>query len=58
MKIKSVIDETEQLQLAIRLIKLGAPLQMLESLTSLSRERIISLYRELQGWTSSDLIDS
>jgi flagellar transcriptional activator FlhC len=49
MKIKSVLDETAQLRLAIRLIKLGSRLQLLESVTSLSRERLIKLYKELQG---------
>lgn len=49
MKIKSVLAETEQLQLAIQMIKLGARLQLLESETTLSRERLIKLYKELQG---------
>jgi flagellar transcriptional activator FlhC len=49
MKIKSVVDESEQLQLAIQMIKLGARLQLLESVTTLSRERLIKLYKELQG---------
>jgi flagellar transcriptional activator FlhC len=49
MKIKSVVDESQQLQLTIRLIKLGARLQLLESVTSISRERLIKLYKELQG---------
>lgn len=49
MKAKSVVDESEQLQLAIQLIKLGARLQLLESQTTLSRERLIKLYKELKG---------
>ncbi len=49
MKQKSVVSESEQLQLAIRLINLGARLQLLESHTSLSRERLIKLYKELKG---------
>ncbi|MEI6839093.1 MAG: FlhC family transcriptional regulator, partial [Alcaligenaceae bacterium] len=49
MKTKSVVTESEELQLAIRLINLGARLQLLESHTSLSRERLIKLYKELKG---------
>ena len=46
---KSILDETQQLTLAIRLIKLGARLQLLESETSLSRERLTRLYIEING---------
>lgn len=46
---KSVVEEAEQIQLAIELIKLGARLQLLESQTTLSRERLIKLYKELKG---------
>lgn len=46
---KSVVAEAEQIQLAIELINLGARLQMLEAQTSLSRERLIRLYKELRG---------
>ncbi len=49
MKAKSVVNESEQLQLAIQLIKLGARLQLLESQTSLSREKLTKLYKELRG---------
>jgi flagellar transcriptional activator FlhC len=49
MKVKSIIDEAEQLQLAIELIKLGARLQLLESQTDLSRERLTKLYKEMRG---------
>jgi flagellar transcriptional activator FlhC len=49
MKVKSVVDETEDLRLAIELIKLGARLQLLESQTNLSRERLTKLYKELRG---------
>lgn len=49
MNKKSVIDDAEQVQLAIRLIKLGARLQLLESQTTISRERLIKLYKELKG---------
>ena len=46
---KSVITESREIQLAIELIKLGARLQLLESETSLSRERLLKLYKELKG---------
>ena len=49
MKLKSVVTESEQLKLAIKLIKLGARLQLLESQTDLSREKLIKLYKELKG---------
>lgn len=45
----SVVTEAQEIQLAIELIKLGARLQLLESETSLSRERLIKLYKELKG---------
>ncbi len=46
---KSVISEAQEIQLAIELINLGARLQLLESETSLSRERLLKLYKELKG---------
>lgn len=46
---KSVITESHEIQLAIELINLGARLQLLESETSLSRERLLKLYKELRG---------
>jgi flagellar transcriptional activator FlhC len=46
---KSVVSEANEIQLAIELIKLGARLQLLESETSLSRERLLKLYKELKG---------
>ena len=49
MKKISVVNESEQIQLAIKMINLGARLQLLESQTSLSRERLIKLYKELKG---------
>jgi len=49
MATKSVVREASQIQLAIELIKLGARLQLLESETDLSRERLIRLYKELRG---------
>ena len=46
---KSVVTEAQEIQLAIELIKLGARLQLLESETTLSRERLLKLYKELKG---------
>src|SRR5690242_21682988 len=49
MSKKSVVTEAQEIQLAIELINLGARLQLLESEVSLSRERLIKLYKELKG---------
>ncbi len=46
---KSVIHEAREINLAIELIKLGARLQFLEAETSLSRDRLIKLYKEIKG---------
>ena len=46
---KSVVTEARDIQLAMRLIHLGARLQILETETSLSRERLLKLYKELKG---------
>lgn len=46
---KSVVTEAQEIQLAIELINLGARLQLLESETKLSRERLLKLYKELKG---------
>ena len=49
MSKKSVVSEAQEIQLAIELIKLGARLQLLETEVSLSRERLLKLYKELRG---------
>ena len=49
MSKKSVVTEAQEIQLAIELIQLGARLQLLESEVSLSRERLLKLYKELKG---------
>ncbi len=49
MATKSVILEAREIHLAIDLIKLGARLQFLEAETSLSRDRLIKLYKEIKG---------
>ena len=47
MSKKSVVSEAQEIQLAIELINLGARLQLLETEVSLSRERLLKLYKEL-----------
>lgn len=49
MAAKSVVLEAKEITLAIELIELGARLQLLEVETSLSRDRLIKLYKELRG---------
>lgn len=49
MRDKSVLSEARQIRLASELIGLGARLQLLESETRLSRERLIRLYKEIKG---------
>ena len=48
-KEKCIVNESREIQLAISLIKNGARLQLLEMETSLSRDRLIRLYKELRG---------
>ncbi len=48
-KEKSITNEPREIQLAIDLITNGARLQVLEIETTLSRDRLIKLYKELQG---------
>ncbi len=49
MSSKSVIQEAGEIHLAMELIHLGARLQFLEAETSLSRDRLIKLYKEIKG---------
>lgn len=49
MRDKSVVSDVRQVQLAIELARLGARLQVLESETTLSRERLLKLYKEING---------
>lgn len=49
MRNKSVISEARDIGLAVELIQLGARLQLLETETQLSRERLIRLYKEVRG---------
>ena len=53
MRNKSVIAEAKQIQFAIEMIELGARLQLLQEETSLSRERLLKLYKEVAGHSPS-----
>ena len=46
---KSLVNEMHDTQLAVELIRLGARPQVLEAETSLSRERLLKLYKEVKG---------
>ena len=50
---KSIVGESRDINLAVNLIKLGARLQVLESETNLSYERLLKLYKEVQGKSPS-----
>ena len=49
MRNKSVVSEAQQINLAVELVNLGARLQVLEAETTLSRERLLKLYKEVKG---------
>lgn len=49
MSKKSLLTEMRDTQLAIDLIEIGARPQVLESETTLSRERLLKLYKEVKG---------
>ena len=53
MKCKSILTEARQIERAVTLIKLGARLQVLESETDLSYERLLRLYKEVAGKSPS-----
>lgn len=46
---KSVIREAHEIHLTMDLITIGARLQFLEAETSLSRDRLVKLYKEIRG---------
>jgi len=46
---RSVVSDAEQVQLAAALARAGARLQVLETETKLSRERLLRLYKEVVG---------
>jgi flagellar transcriptional activator FlhC len=50
---KSILTEARQIERAIELIHLGARLQVLESETDLSYERLLRLYKEVAGKSPS-----
>ncbi len=50
---KSIVNESRDIERAVTLINLGARLQVLESETSLSYERLLRLYKEVAGKSPS-----
>lgn len=46
---KSILKEISEVHIAMELISFGARMQVLESETSLSRRRLLRLYKELKG---------
>jgi flagellar transcriptional activator FlhC len=49
MGMKSLLAESRQISQAVALIELGARLQVLESETGLSHDRLLRLYKEVAG---------
>ena len=49
MKNKSVLDEANDIRRAVEMVQLGARMQMLEVETSLSREKLLRIYKEVRG---------
>jgi flagellar transcriptional activator FlhC len=49
VRTKSIVTEGREIQLATDLVKLGARLQLLEAEISLSREKLLKLYKEVKG---------
>ena len=52
-RVKSILTEARQIERAVTLIQLGARLQVLESETDLSYERLLRLYKEVAGRSPS-----
>jgi flagellar transcriptional activator FlhC len=50
---KTVLGESQQVKIATELIEMGARLQVLQEETSLSRERLLKLYKEVKGESPS-----
>lgn len=48
MATKTVVGEAQQIKIAINLIEMGARLQLMQEETSLSRERLLRLYKEIK----------
>jgi flagellar transcriptional activator FlhC len=53
MLAKSVLNESHEISRAVALIQLGARLQVLESETHISYERLLRLYKEVAGQSPS-----
>ena len=53
MRTKSLLTEAKQIERAVTLIGLGARLQVLESETDISYERLLRLYKEVSGKSPS-----
>jgi flagellar transcriptional activator FlhC len=53
MRNKSIVTEAVQINRAVTLINLGARLQVLESETDMSYERLLRLYKEVSGKSPS-----
>ena len=53
MRSKSMLNEAKQITRAVALIQLGARLQVLESETDFSYERLLRLYKEVAGKSPS-----
>jgi len=51
--IKSVLKDSQQIERAAALIQMGARMQVLESETDLSYERLLRLYKEVSGKSPS-----
>lgn len=49
MSERSILEEVKDVHIAMELISFGARMQVLESETSLSRRRLLKLYKELRG---------
>ena len=53
MSARSLLEDSRQIVKAIRMIELGARLQMLQSETNLPYERLLKLYKEVAGKSPS-----
>ncbi|MDX8380274.1 MAG: flagellar transcriptional regulator FlhC [Gallionella sp.] len=53
MAIKTVLGEAQQIKIATEMIVMGARLQVLQEETTLSRERLLKLYKEVRGESPS-----
>lgn len=49
MRNKTILQEAEDIRLAVEMVQLGARMQMLEVETQLSRERLLKIYKEVRG---------